>query len=70
MIFKVFYQESALQVPVRETTKVLYIEAGSEREVRTKLSQFNYNIELVQELAGAHLEYEQKSENFKITEIV
>ncbi|MFX3624356.1 MAG: DNA-dependent RNA polymerase subunit epsilon [Ectobacillus sp.] len=68
MIFKVFYQQSAAQAPVRENTKVLYIEAESEREVRSKLSSFNYNIEFVQELAGAHLEYEKQSPNFKLAE--
>lgn len=69
MIFKVFYQESALEVPVREKTKVLYIEAESEREVRTKLIAKGYNIELIQELAGAHLEYEkQHAENFELLE--
>ncbi|WP_416827009.1 DNA-dependent RNA polymerase subunit epsilon [Ectobacillus polymachus] len=69
MIFKVFYQESALEVPVREKTKVLYIEAESEREVRTKLIAKGYNIELIQELAGAHLEYEkQNAENFELLE--
>jgi DNA-dependent RNA polymerase auxiliary subunit epsilon len=70
MIFKVFYQESATEVPVREKTKVLYVEAESERDVRTKLSPFNYNIEFIQELAGAHLEYEKQNENFKLTENV
>ncbi len=70
MIFKVFYQENASQVPVRENTKTLYIEAESEKDVRAKLSKFNYNIELVQQLSGAHLEYEKQSENFKLLEIV
>jgi DNA-dependent RNA polymerase auxiliary subunit epsilon len=70
VIFKVFYQENASQVPVRENTKTLYIEAESEKDVRAKLSKFNYNIELVQQLSGAHLEYEKQSENFKLLEIV
>jgi DNA-dependent RNA polymerase auxiliary subunit epsilon len=69
MIFKVFYQADAKEAPVRECTQTLYIEAVSERDVRKKLSKFNYNIELVQQLSGAHLEYEQQSENFKVTEI-
>ncbi|MDG4655771.1 DNA-directed RNA polymerase subunit epsilon [Ectobacillus antri] len=68
MIFKVFYQDSAMEAPVREKTKVLYVEGESERDIRTKLSPFHYNIEFIQELAGAHLEYEKQSENFKVTE--
>ena len=37
MIYKVYYQENMLQVPVRENTKSMYIEADSERSVRAKL---------------------------------
>lgn len=70
MIFKVFYQEKMLEVPVRENTKVLYVEAESEREVRTKLQNSGYNIEFVQSVTGAHLEYEKQNENFKVVEIV
>ncbi|SET29068.1 DNA-dependent RNA polymerase auxiliary subunit epsilon [Oceanobacillus limi] len=64
MIFKVLYQESAYQVPVRERTKSLYIEAESKEEVRKKLSDRNYNIEFIQVLDEAHLEYEKQSETF------
>ena len=64
MIFKVLYQESIHEVPVRESTKSLYIEADSIRDVRKKLIDREYNIELIQVLDGAHLEYEKKSENF------
>ncbi len=39
MIFKVFYQEKMTEVPVRENTKVLYLEADSERDVRAKLKK-------------------------------
>lgn len=70
MIYKVYYQELALEVPVREKTKTVYVEAESEREVRAKLLPFNYNIELVQALTGAHLEFEKQSQNFKILENV
>lgn len=70
MIFKVYYQELPLEVPVREKTKTIYVEAQSEREVRAKLLPFNYNIELVQALTGAHLEFEKQSENFKVLELV
>ena len=34
MIYKVYYQENVLEVPVRENTKSMYIEADSERTVR------------------------------------
>lgn len=66
MIYKVYYQESALDVPVRENTKSLYLEATDVREVREKLADRDYNIELVQLLEGNYLEYEQKSENFRL----
>ncbi|AKM18368.1 DNA-dependent RNA polymerase subunit epsilon [Geobacillus sp. FSL K6-0789] len=69
MIFKVFYQDNAEEVPVREKTKTLYIEAESEREVRQKLQNRPINIEYIQPLEGAHLEYEKKSANFQVLEI-
>lgn len=69
MIFKVYYQESNKQVPVREKTKTLYIQADSERNVRKKLADKSYNIEYVQAVEGAFLEYEQKSEDFNVLEI-
>ena len=69
MIFKVYYQENALEVPVRENTKSLYVEAENEREVRALLIDRKYNIELIQLLEGNHLEYEQASENYKVEKI-
>ena len=57
MIYKVYYQENMNEIPVRENTKSLYVEASSEREVREYLKDRNYNIELVQLLEGAYLEY-------------
>ncbi|HWO96173.1 MAG TPA: DNA-directed RNA polymerase subunit epsilon [Bacillus sp. (in: firmicutes)] len=69
MIFKVYYQESMYEVPVREKTKVLYVEGEAERDVRLKLKERPINIEFVQPLQGAFLEYEQQSEDFKVLEI-
>jgi DNA-dependent RNA polymerase auxiliary subunit epsilon len=69
LIFKVFVQESADQIPVREKTKAVYIEAESEREVRKKMEGTPYNIEYIQALSEAHLEYEKKSPNFKLLEL-
>ncbi|WP_066176450.1 DNA-dependent RNA polymerase subunit epsilon [Bacillus marinisedimentorum] len=66
MIFKVLYQKDKNQVPVRERTNAMYVEADSEREVRQKLAERNHNIEFIQEINGAFLEYEQASENFKL----
>ena len=66
MIYKVYYQESVTEIPVRENTKTLYLEASSEREVRFYLKDRNYNIELVQLLEGNYLEYEQNSQNFRV----
>ena len=64
MIYKVYFQESNTEIPVRENTKTVYVEAASEREVRDYLSDRNYNIELVQLLEGNYLEYEKNSPNF------
>jgi DNA-dependent RNA polymerase auxiliary subunit epsilon len=64
MIFKVFYQESKAEVPVRECTNSLYMEAETEREVRQKLKDKPYNIEFVQKLEGAFLKYEQNHDSF------
>lgn len=69
MIFKVLYQKSPSIAPVRERTESLYVEADSEREVRTKLIDRKLNIELIQALDEAHLAYEKKSENFKIESV-
>lgn len=69
MIYKVLFQESNKEVPVRERTKSVYIEAESERDVRRKLADRPYNIELVQEVSGAFLDYEQQSINFKMENV-
>lgn len=66
MIYKVYYQENALEVPVRENTKSLYLEAEDVREVREKLQNRGYNIEYIQLLEGNYLEYEQASEHYKL----
>lgn len=69
MIYKVYYQEKKTEVPVRERTITLYIEASTEGEVRSKLKDRPYNIEFVTPLDGAYLEYEKQSENYKVLEI-
>ena len=66
MIYKVYYQENKNEIPVRENTKSLYVEASSEREVRTYLKDRNYNIEFIQLLEGNYLEYEKNSPNFRL----
>ncbi|WP_018932823.1 DNA-dependent RNA polymerase subunit epsilon [Gracilibacillus lacisalsi] len=66
MIYKVLYQENASEIPVREHTKSLYIEASSEREVRDSLKGKHINIELIQLLSEAHQEYEQQSPFYKV----
>ncbi len=69
MIYKVYYQENSSQVPIRENTKSIYIEADSERSVREKLKNRDYNIELIQLLEGQHLEYEQASPHFELEQV-
>ena len=66
MIFKVYYQENEMDVPVREKTQTLYVEADNVGEVRKMLKDRPFNVEFIQELDGAYLEYEKKSENFKL----
>lgn len=69
MIYKVFFQEIKTEVPVRERTKTIYMEAESERDVRRKLAERNFNIEFIQKLDEAHLEYEKQSENFVLENV-
>ncbi|MCQ6265627.1 DNA-directed RNA polymerase subunit epsilon [Fictibacillus sp. WQ 8-8] len=66
MIFKVYFQENKNEVPIRENTKSIYMDANSIEEVRKKLSNTNYNIEFVQEIKGKFLEYEQQSDSFEV----
>ncbi|WP_249869921.1 DNA-dependent RNA polymerase subunit epsilon [Oceanobacillus saliphilus] len=69
MIFKVLYQERQDEVPVRERTKSIYVEAESVREVRKKLSNRNYNIEYIQELDEAHLNYEKETGKLEVENV-
>ncbi|MGC4375478.1 DNA-directed RNA polymerase subunit epsilon [Fictibacillus sp. Mic-4] len=69
MIFKVFYQENKEEVPIRENTKVLYVEGESLEDVRKKLADRNYNIEYIQEIKGKFLEYEKESKSFELENV-
>jgi DNA-dependent RNA polymerase auxiliary subunit epsilon len=69
MVFKIYYQERIVEVPVREKTKVLYVEGESVTDVRKKIADRGYNVEFVQEVTGAFLEYEQQNEDYKVLEI-
>lgn len=69
MIYKVYYQELNSEIPVRERTKSLFVEAETERAVRDKLVNRNYNVEFIQQLDEAHLAYEKQSENFKMENV-
>ncbi|ALX47336.1 DNA-dependent RNA polymerase subunit epsilon [Lentibacillus amyloliquefaciens] len=71
MIFKVLYQELPEEIPVRERTNSLYVEADSERKVRQKLADRNYNIniEYIQKLDDAHLAYEKQSDQFEVESV-
>lgn len=66
MIFKVLYQERKEEVPVRERTQAMYVEAETERRVREKLKDKGINIEYIQVLNEDHLAYEQESEDFAV----
>lgn len=69
MIYKVYYQENTHQIPVRENTKSMYVEADSERTVREKLKIRGFNIEFIQALEGEHLSYEQADPHFEIEKV-
>lgn len=69
MIFKVLYQEKSNEAPVRERTKSIYLEASSVRDVRKKLSDREINIEFIQALDEAHLNFEKKSESFMMENV-
>lgn len=69
MIFKVLYQKLSEEAPVREHTTSLYLEADSVQDVREKLSGRDINIEYIHALDGAHLAYEQRSENFELEKL-
>ncbi|WP_077614432.1 DNA-dependent RNA polymerase subunit epsilon [Caenibacillus caldisaponilyticus] len=69
MIFKVLYQETKEEVPLRENTRTVYVEADDELEVRRKLYEREWNVEFIQPLEGAHLEYEKKSKNFEVEKL-
>lgn len=69
MIYKVLYQEHLNAVPVREHTLSLYIEAESVRDVRQKLQDRDINIEYIQLLDEAHLEFEKRSDDFSLVQV-
>ncbi|WP_085524127.1 DNA-dependent RNA polymerase subunit epsilon [Tuberibacillus sp. Marseille-P3662] len=71
MIFKVLYQETLDEIPVRESTHSMYVEGDSEKDVRKKLAEkgWNINIEFVQGLSDEFLEYEKQSEDFKVEQL-
>lgn len=66
MVYKVLFQERLGEVPVREKTQSIYVEANSEMEVRKKLIPRNYNIEFILPVEGEYLEYEKQNENYKV----
>ncbi|WP_110929256.1 DNA-dependent RNA polymerase subunit epsilon [Bacillus massiliglaciei] len=69
MIYKVYYQVSAIEVPIRENTKSMFIEGTSVRDVREKLKSKSFNVESVVEVSGAYLEYEKLNEDYKVLEL-
>ncbi|GGM20236.1 UPF0356 protein [Paraliobacillus quinghaiensis] len=69
MIYKVLYQELSNEIPVRERTASLYYEAETERQVREELATRNLNIEFIQPLNDAHLDYEKQSAHFEVENV-
>jgi len=64
MIFKVFYQETLTETPVRERTKSLYLDAKTEEEVRKMLKDRLYNIEFITPLSDEALTYEKENNEY------
>lgn len=70
MVYKVYYQQDKAEVAVRERTQSMYVEAGSEREVRFKVKDQPFNIEFIQPVEGAFYDYEkQNNQDFKVLEL-
>ncbi len=70
MIYKVLFQPNKIENPRRENTQSIYIESESSVAARATVEEkTDYNIELIQELSGDFLDYEQQSPDFKITEL-
>lgn len=70
MVFKIYYQETKAQNPKRENTEVMYVEGDDLPTVRYKVEHnTTHNIEFIEELSTAALEYEKNSVNFKMTEL-
>ncbi|MFO1445734.1 DUF1447 family protein [Bacillus sp. Bva_UNVM-123] len=69
MVFKVYFQESNKQVAIREKTKTIFVEGESERDIRKKLADRNYNIEFITPLEGPYLQFEKQREDFNVLEI-
>ncbi len=68
MIFKVTYKPAKFDAPTRENTESLYVEASDIVIARRLVKQNTpYNIELIQELTGNSLKYEQEHADFKLT---
>jgi DNA-dependent RNA polymerase auxiliary subunit epsilon len=60
------------EVPVRENTQAMYLEAKDIRDVRKKLTVKPYNglnIEFIQPLTGKFLEFEKKTSDYKLEKI-
>lgn len=68
-VYKVFYQENAKEIPVRENTKSVFVEANTIAEVRDYLGKREYNIEYIQELTPDYLEFEKQSEDFALEKV-
>ncbi|MGX7348678.1 DNA-dependent RNA polymerase subunit epsilon [Dolosicoccus paucivorans] len=69
MIFKVFYQPTKTEIPLRENTSSLFLEADSIIEAREKLASTPYNIEYIEEVSPAQLADEKENNpDFEIME--
>ncbi|OIM96672.1 hypothetical protein BIY40_02140 [Pediococcus acidilactici] len=69
MIFKIYYQESKKEMPRRENTRSLYIEADSQPEAIKRVEDHNPDLTSNKlKFRGKALEYEQQGVNYKLVE--
>jgi DNA-dependent RNA polymerase auxiliary subunit epsilon len=69
MIYKVYFQTSLTEVPIRENTQTVYVEAETINDVRKKLADRKYNIEYIQEINGKFLEYEKDTNSLELENV-
>ena len=69
MIFKVYLSRNSLLKSLLEKTQRLFILKVNRKRCSKKVADRDINIEYIQPIKGAYLEYEKQNEDFKVLEI-